>query len=107
MPSALVALSRTRILGRVVKALDLSPSGHSPRGFEPRSMQCGKPFCTLCHDRMRGGGPRVGHLADGPGGTSYVSVAGVMVSIVAFQAVDPGSIFWTYPCSPAGSGVLL
>jgi hypothetical protein len=27
-----------RILGRVVKALDLSPSGHSPRGFEPRSM---------------------------------------------------------------------
>jgi hypothetical protein len=27
------------ILGRVVKALDLSPSGHSPRGFEPRSMQ--------------------------------------------------------------------
>ena len=28
-----------RILGRVVKALDLSPSGLSPRGFEPRRMQ--------------------------------------------------------------------
>jgi hypothetical protein len=27
------------ILGRVVKALDLSPSGHSPREFEPRRMQ--------------------------------------------------------------------
>ena len=27
------------ILGRVVKALDLSPSGLSPRGFEPRRMQ--------------------------------------------------------------------
>ena len=27
------------ILGRVVKALDLSPNGHSPRGFEPRRMQ--------------------------------------------------------------------
>ncbi|KAG9292258.1 hypothetical protein G9A89_000529, partial [Geosiphon pyriformis] len=26
------------ILGRVVKALDLSPSGLSPRGFEPRRM---------------------------------------------------------------------
>ena len=26
------------ILGRVVKALDLSPSGHSPREFEPRRM---------------------------------------------------------------------
>ena len=26
------------ILGRVVKALDLSPNGHSPRGFEPRRM---------------------------------------------------------------------
>ena len=29
----------TSILGRVVKALDLSPSGLSPRGFEPRRMQ--------------------------------------------------------------------
>ncbi len=28
----------TCILGRVVKALDLSPSGLSPRGFEPRRM---------------------------------------------------------------------
>ncbi len=45
MPSLLLAVFRTRILGRVVKALDLSPSGLSPRGFEPRSMQCGKPFC--------------------------------------------------------------
>lgn len=26
------------ILGRVVKALDLSPNGPSPRGFEPRRM---------------------------------------------------------------------
>ena len=30
--------SRQRILGRVVKALDLSLSGLSPRGFEPRRM---------------------------------------------------------------------
>jgi hypothetical protein len=30
---------RLCILGRVVKALDLSPSGLSPRGFEPRRMQ--------------------------------------------------------------------
>ena len=39
MPSLLLYVFHTRILGRVVKALDLSPSGHSPRGFEPRSMQ--------------------------------------------------------------------
>jgi hypothetical protein len=51
----------------VVKALDLSPSGHSPREFEPRRMHCFDSF-----HRQR--------------------VAGVMVSIVAFQAVDPGSI---------------
>ena len=34
----LVDFVRTSILGRVVKALDLSPSGLSPRGFEPRRM---------------------------------------------------------------------
>ena len=32
------------ILGRVVKALDLSPSGLSPRGFEPRRMHF---FCSV------------------------------------------------------------
>jgi hypothetical protein len=83
---------RTRILGRVVKALDLSPSGHSPRGFEPRSMQCGKPFCPSATTRGEAGGPRVGLLVDAPAFPSIVGVAGVMVSIVAFQAVDPGSI---------------
>jgi hypothetical protein len=31
-------------------------------------------------------------LADAPACPSIVGVAGVMVSIVAFQAVDPGSI---------------
>jgi hypothetical protein len=36
--------------------------------------------------------PRVGLLNDAPTCPSIVSVAGVMVSIVAFQAVDPGSI---------------
>lgn len=62
------------ILGRVVKALDLSPSGHSPREFEPRRMQ---------RFSWEGGGlPPL----------KSRSVAGVMVSIVAFQAVDPGSI---------------
>ena len=71
---------RTRILGRVVKALDLSPSGHSPRGFEPRRMQCRKHF-----------GP-VGLRPAPAVKLGVLSVAGVMVSIVAFQAVDPGSI---------------
>ena len=37
------------ILGRVVKALDLSPSGLSPRGFEPRRMQhFFLDFCLVC-----------------------------------------------------------
>ena len=36
------------ILGRVVKALDLSPSGLSPRGFEPRRMHFTLFF--LCKD---------------------------------------------------------
>ena len=44
-----------RILGRVVKALDLSPSGHSPRGFEPRRMQT---FCKLKKTRSKNA-PRV------------------------------------------------
>ena len=88
MPSALQNVFRTRILGRVVKALDLSPSGHSPRGFEPRSMQCGKPFCPFASKGDVAGEPRVGLLGDAP----IIGVAGVMVSIVAFQAVDPGSI---------------
>jgi hypothetical protein len=52
----------------VVKALDLSPSGLSPREFEPRRMQANN-----FKERVE-------------------CVAGVMVSIVAFQAVDPGSI---------------
>ena len=34
----------------------------------------------------------MGLLADAPACPSIVGVAGVMVSIVAFQAVDPGSI---------------
>ena len=34
----------------------------------------------------------MGLLADAPACPSTVGVAGVMVSIVAFQAVDPGSI---------------
>jgi hypothetical protein len=59
-----------RILGRVVKALDLSPSGHSPREFEPRRMY------VLWFELQ----------------VHRESVAGVMVSIAAFQAVDPGSI---------------
>ena len=84
---------RTRILGRVVKALDLSPSGHSPRGFEPRSMQCDTPFFPstttggVVTDQgwvWNGAHPRTC--------AGIVGVAGVMVSIVAFQAVDPGSI---------------
>lgn len=78
MPSVVQRVFRTRILGRVVKALDLSPSGHSPRGFEPRRMQ--KHF-----------GPA--ELRPAPAANlDILSVAGVMVSIVAFQAVDPGSI---------------
>lgn len=92
MRSLLRPVFRTRILGRVVKALDLSPSGHSPRGFEPRSMQCGKPFCPSTTTRVGGGGTRVGLLVDGSACPCIVGVAGVMVSIVAFQAVDPGSI---------------
>jgi hypothetical protein len=55
--------------------MDLSPIGHSPRGFEPRRMQC---FYTVDFS------VRVVE--------EYARVAGVMVSIVAFQAVDPGSI---------------
>lgn len=38
-----------RILGRVVKALDLSPSGHSPREFEPRRMQLLSPSYGYGH----------------------------------------------------------
>jgi hypothetical protein len=91
VPSLLLAVFRTRILGRVVKALDLSPSGHSPRGFEPRSMQCGKPFCPST-TKMHGGGARDAFVFDAPTLSSIIGVAGVMVSIVAFQAVDPGSI---------------
>ena len=34
----------------------------------------------------------MGLLADAPPSPSYFSVSGVMVSIVAFHAVDPGSI---------------
>ena len=74
----------TRILGRVVKALDLSPSGHSPREFEPRRMQW---LTVLVRGRDHGWiGGRARSLR------SVKGVAGVMVSIVAFQAVDPGSI---------------
>ena len=39
--STFFSLLSVSILGRVVKALDLSPSGLSPRGFEPRRMH----FC--------------------------------------------------------------
>jgi hypothetical protein len=48
-----------RILGRVVKALDLSPSGHSPRGFEPRSMHllfCPLPLVLFCSFSSTGSG---------------------------------------------------
>jgi hypothetical protein len=41
---------------------------------------------------MRGGAPWVGLVHDAPVCRSIAGVAGVMVSIVAFQAVDPGSI---------------
>jgi hypothetical protein len=46
----------------------------------------------LCHHKTRGGAPRVGFLANALAYPTIVGVAGVMVSIVAFQAVDPGSI---------------
>ena len=82
-----------RKFGRVVKALDLSPSGHSPRGFEPRSMQCDTPFfpSTTTGGVVTDQG-WVWNLAHPRACTGIVGVAGVMVSIVAFQAVDPGSI---------------
>jgi hypothetical protein len=38
--------AQTSILGRVVKAMDLSPIGQCPRGFEPRRMHMF--FFTLC-----------------------------------------------------------
>ena len=44
--------TQTSILGRVVKAMDLSPIGQCPREFEPRRMQLfflgGSLFCCLC-----------------------------------------------------------
>ena len=46
----------------------------------------------LCHYRRCGGGTKAEVLVHAPAFPSIVGVAGVMVSIVAFQAVDPGSI---------------
>jgi hypothetical protein len=57
-------------------------------GSNPAVCSVGNHFVPL----PRSGGSRVGLLADAPAYPTIVSVAGVMVSIVAFQAVDPGSI---------------
>ena len=46
----------------------------------------------LCYYRRRGGENEAGLVSRYTHMTSIVGVAGVMVSIVAFQAVDPGSI---------------
>jgi hypothetical protein len=59
-------------------------------GSNPAVCSVGYHFATL---PLQGGGyTRERVLADAPVCSSIVGVAGVMVSIVAFQAVDPGSI---------------
>ena len=95
------------ILGRVVKALDLSPSGLSPRGFEPRRMQhfCG--FVRVAQriarlppkEKVAGSNPASdssfsavirGHAGDPD---IFPTIRGsTVVSIPACHAGDPGSI---------------
>jgi hypothetical protein len=58
-------------------------------GSNPAVCSVGNHFAPL---PLQEAGPRVRLLADASAYSSIVGVAGVMVSIVAFQAVDPGSI---------------